>query len=209
MRNYLDVPFEVKELSETGTFSGYGSVFGVEDSYKEIVAPGAFVKSLTNRQPAMLWQHRTTEPIGVWTDINEDQTGLLMSGKLAMKTKRGAEAYELLKMVALNGMSIGFNTIKESLDSKTGVLTLNEIDLWEVSLVTFPANESARVNNVKQIEEIETIKDVERYLRDAGGFSRSQAVGLLSRMKAIAQSDSDAEAQLEELLALVQKRNIF
>src|SRR5690606_4549046 len=100
---HLDVPFEVREVSEDGTFTGYGSVFGVKDSYNEIVVPGAFVDSIEKRVPAMLWQHRSGEPIGVYEEVREDSVGLFLRGRLAMKTARGAEAYELLKMKAISG----------------------------------------------------------------------------------------------------------
>ena len=121
MRDYLDVPFEVKAVSDDGLFSGYGSVFGVLDSYKEVVAPGAFSESLQGRMPALLWQHRAGEPIGVYTAVREDAVGLYVEGKLALKTARGAEAYELLKMRALSGLSIGFVTREDSYDKVAGV----------------------------------------------------------------------------------------
>src|SRR5690606_21906281 len=136
---HLDVPFEVKEVAEDGTFTGYGSVFGVKDAYDEIVVPGAFSESIEQRKPALLWQHRSGEPIGVYEEVREDSVGLHLKGKLALKTARGAEAYELLKMDALSGLSIGFVTREDSFDQKTGIRTLKKVDLWEVSLVTFPA----------------------------------------------------------------------
>ena len=150
MRDYLDVPFEVKAVSDDGLFSGYGSVFGVLDSYKEIVAPGAFAESLQGRMPALLWQHRSGEPIGVYTAVREDAVGLYVEGKLALKTARGAEAYELLKMRALSGLSIGFVSREDSYDKVSGIRTLKKVDLWEVSLVTFPANDAARISGVKR-----------------------------------------------------------
>jgi HK97 family phage prohead protease len=182
-------------------FSGYGSVFGNLDSYKDVVAKGAFAASLGRKMPALLWQHRSGEVAGVYTSAKEDDHGLLMEGKLALKTQRGAEAYELMKMKAISGLSIGYCSEDEDFDHKTGIRTLKKIDLWEVSLVTFPANDAARVNSVKQIEDIKSLADVERYLREAGGFSRTEATGLIARFKAV-QSDSEAE----ELLQLIKKR---
>lgn len=188
---HLDVPFEVKEVAEDGTFTGYGSVFGVKDSYDEIVVPGAFSESIEQRKPALLWQHRSGEPIGVYEEVREDSVGLHLTGKLALKTARGAEAYELLKMNALSGLSIGFVTREDSFDQKTGIRTLKKVDLWEVSLVTFPANDAARITGVKGISEIQTLSEVEDCLRDAG-FSKSEALALVARVKAIARSDSEA-----------------
>lgn len=204
MRDYLDIPFKVKAVSEDGLFSGYGSVFGVVDSYKEVVVPGAFNESLQSRMPALLWQHRSGEPIGVYTTVKEDSIGLYVEGKLALKTARGAEAYELLKMDALNGLSIGFITREDSYDKVTGIRTLKKIDLWEVSLVTFPANDASRVSSVKSIDSISTFSDAEAYLREAGGLSRREALALVARIKSLqGRSDSD---ELGSIVAQI-KRN--
>lgn len=203
MLKHLDMPFQVKAVSEDGLFSGYGSVFGVIDSYKEIVVAGAFAESLKTRQPSLLWQHRSGEPIGIYTGVKEDAVGLHVEGKLALKTARGAEAYELLKMGAISGLSIGFQVRDESYDRVSGINTLKALDLWEVSLVTFPANDAARITGVKSIADIENLKDAEAYLRDVGGFSKSQALGLVARIKATqGRSNSDA---LGELAAAIQR----
>ena len=207
MNDRLDVPFQIKAVSDDGLFSGYGSVFGVIDSYKEIVAQGAFSESLQKRTPAMLWQHRSGEPIGVYSALREDQTGLYVEGKLALKTARGAEAYELLKMGAISGLSIGFVTRDDSYDRVTGIRTLKKVDLWEVSLVTFPANDAARVSGVKSIDTIASLADAESYLRDAGGLSRREATALVSRIKSLrGRGDPD---ELGELLALANRRGVF
>jgi HK97 family phage prohead protease len=204
MRDYLDIPFKVKAVSEDGLFSGYGSVFGVVDSYQEVVAPGAFKESLDGRMPSLLWQHRSGEPIGVYSTVKEDSVGLHVEGKLALKTTRGAEAYELLKMGAISGLSIGFMTREDSYDRVTGIRTLKKVDLWEVSLVTFPANDAARVANVKSIESLTTLSDAEAFLREAGGLSKREALAFVARIKSLpGRSDSD---ELGELAALI-KRN--
>lgn len=206
----LDFQFEVKTIQEDGLFSGYGSVFNLKDSYNEIVAPGAFISSLaTQRQagkmPAMLWQHRAAEPIGVYTDMQEDSIGLHVSGQIALKTVRGLEAYELLKMKAISGLSIGFTTREDSYDKVSGVRTLKQVDLWEVSLVTFPANDAARVNGIKNVEKIESLKDAEDYLRDSYGFSRAGAVALISRIKSLWQRDS-GEGEASAIIEALNKR---
>ncbi|MDD2728315.1 HK97 family phage prohead protease [Malikia sp.] len=203
MRDYLDIPFKIKAVSEDGLFSGYGSVFGVVDSYQEVVANGAFKESLDARTPSLLWQHRSGEPIGVYTTVKEDNIGLYVEGKLALKTARGAEAYELLKMGAISGLSIGFVTREDSYDRVTGVRTLKKVDLWEVSLVTFPANDAARVASVKSIESIKSLADAEAYLREAGGLGKREAVAMLARIKSLqGRSESDG---LGELKALIQR----
>lgn len=204
MRDYLDIPFKIKAVNEDGLFSGYGSVFGVVDSYQEVVAAGAFKESLDSRMPSLLWQHRSGEPIGVYTTVKEDNIGLHVEGKLALKTARGAEAYELLKMGAISGLSIGFVTREDNYDRVTGVRTLKKVDLWEVSLVTFPANDSARVANIKSIESIKSLADAETYLREAGGLSKREAVAILARIKSLqGRSESDGLGELEALI----KRN--
>jgi uncharacterized protein len=204
LRDHLDIPFQIKAVSEGGVFSGYGSVFNVVDSYKEVVVPGAFAESLGNKMPSLLWQHRSGEPVGVYTSVREDNVGLHVEGKLALKTVRGAEAYELLKMGAITGLSIGFVTREDSYDKVTGIRTLRKLDLWEVSLVTFPANDAARVSAVKSIDTLNSLADAESYLREAGGLSRREAMALVSRIKTLhGRSDSD---ELGKLAALI-KRN--
>lgn len=193
---YIECGFEIKSLDEKGSFSGYGSVFNEIDSYNERVAKGAFIDSLNalkakNRMPAMLWQHNSREPIGIYTLMKEDEYGLYVEGTLALKTQRGAEAYELLKMKAISGMSIGYTVDSYEYDKVTDIYTLTKINLWEVSLVTFPANDSARVDNVKN--DIPSLRETEIILRDAG-FSRSQAKTLLSKgYDSLSLRDADSE----------------
>lgn len=184
-RKTLDFGLEIREVTPEGTFSGYGSVFGVLDTYSDRVAPGAFRASLAEHRgagtmPALLWQHDQRQPIGVYTAMKEDERGLLVEGKLALKTRQGAEAHELLQMKAISGLSIGFVTVKSERDEKSGVRTVKQADLWEVSLVTFPANGAARVANVKAADRIRRPQDFEAFLRDEGGYSHSRARAIAS-----------------------------
>lgn len=192
MMNKYECPLEIKELSDDGSFSGYGSVFGNVDYYGDVVEAGAFTKTLAAKMPAMLWQHDSAEPIGVWTKIAEDEKGLYMEGRLLTgKVSRASEAHELLKAGAVKGLSIGYMPkVWEWLKDNNGdsIRHLKEIDLWEVSLVTFPANEAAVVTSVKSLE---SIRDIEETLRDAG-FSRSEAKSLISRVK-----DLQREAEIK------------
>ena len=181
-------------------FTGYGSVFDVLDSYKEIVVRGAFAETMAAHKakgtmPAMLWQHRSGEPMGVYLEMDEDAVGLRVRGQIAMKTQRGAEAYELLKMGAISGLSIGFVPREEAYDKVTGITTLKKVDLWELSLVTFPANDAARVQGVKAVDGIITLRDAEDYLREAG-ISKGQALAFLSKIKSIARSESAADDEM-------------
>lgn len=151
---HMSRPLAIKSLSADGTFMGYASVFDVVDSHKEVVKRGAFKTSLAkwhkqDGAPAMLWMHDPTIPVGVWYGMAEDKRGLIVHGKLALGTQKGAEAYELLKMKALTGLSIGYRVLGSAIDRTRKVRVLTHVDLFEVSLVTFPSNEKARVCEVK------------------------------------------------------------
>jgi len=139
--------------------------------------------------------------MGAYTSMEEDSVGLKVTGRIAMKTQRGAEAYELLKMGAISGLSIGFIPRKESIDKATRITTLEKVDLWETSLVTFPANDAARVQGVKNIEQIEDLRSVEQYLRDSG-LSRREALAVISKVKSLSQSDSvDDMKEIREMVS--------
>lgn len=146
---------EVKfSTDEAGLLSGYASVFdGEPDSYGDVIAKGAFTKSLAEHKaagstPLLLWQHDPTEPIGVWLSLREDATGLAVTGRLILETRRGQEAYALLKAGALNGLSIGFRTRASERRSGGGRI-LQDLELIEISLVSIPAATRARVTSVK------------------------------------------------------------
>jgi uncharacterized protein len=150
--------------SDEGYISGYGSIFGNIDSYGDIVAKGAFTKSIADVDagskawPAMLLQHggppaTDQTPIGVWTSMEEDDKGLKMTGRLA-PTTRGKEALALLRMSprpALSGLSIGYRCTDYAMHGKGNAArrTIKAADLIEVSLVTFPANSRATITGVK------------------------------------------------------------
>ena len=204
----LDRVFEVKEVTDSGTFAGYGNVYGIVDQGDDIVAHGCFAKSLEEfkargQMPALLWQHKASEPIGIYQTVREDDKGLWVEGKLAMKTSRGAEAHELLKMKALSGLSIGFETKEASHDQKSGVRTITKGELWECSLVTFPMNDASRVSAVKTIEQINDLSGAERYLREAGGVSRSEAKAIVSRILGLARREVESSEKEHEADALV------
>ncbi len=135
---------------ETGTFSGYASVWNEPDSYGDTIKPGAYRKTLSKRSggPSMFWNHDPNQPIGVWTSIVEDARGLKVEGKLVVETVKGAEALALLKAGAVNGLSIGFRAIRSERGPNGGRL-LTEIDLVEISLVSLPAASKARITSVK------------------------------------------------------------
>lgn len=178
------------DVDDNGTFAGYGSVFGNVDSYDEIVAPGAFAKSLQAIKDSgdplpVLWQHNPDEPIGGYSELSEDERGLKVSGFLLKdEVAKAAEAYALMKARVVKGLSIGYYVRDDSFDQKTGIRTLKELDLREISVVTFPANEEAQVDNVKNAVrcmlksgQVPNIRVFEDFLREAG-FSKSQAVAI-------------------------------
>jgi HK97 family phage prohead protease len=124
---------------------GYASLFGTPDRGKDTVAPGAYAASLaTGRAVKMLWQHDPAQPIGVWSDLREDDKGLYVKGRLLGGVARAKEAAALIKAGAIDGLSIGYRTLRATKNDGGGRL-LTELELWEVSLVTFPMLPSARV----------------------------------------------------------------
>jgi hypothetical protein len=180
MNKRLARPLKVKSISDNGTFEGYGSVFHVEDYYKDVVMPGAFTKSLSSwkskgAMPALLWSHNHDSPIGVYEDMTEDEHGLLVRGRLLIDdVVLARETYALMKAGAVGGLSIGYRPVVEEYDHKSSINRLKELDLWETSLVVFPANEAAQVIGIK------TVRDFEGFLRDAG-YSKKEACRIASR----------------------------
>jgi len=189
-KKYTAFPFhyDIKSISEDGVFEGYGSLFDdEEDDYGDIIAKGAFQKTLQlngrNRNGvAMLFQHNANQPIGVWNEILEDNIGLRVKGQLATKTTMGRDAYELMKIGAIKGLSIGYRVIVEEYNNERECRILKEIELWEISPVTFPAKVSANITSIKAIEEAKTERDLENALRESGlSKSASQFIVKLCR----------------------------
>jgi HK97 family phage prohead protease len=140
-------------IASDGTIEGYASLFGEVDHARDMVMPGAFARTLRTRglrRIPMLFQHDPAEPIGIWQELREDMRGLYARGRLIPEVVRARELLALLKEGASDGLSIGFKTVKGRVDPKTRIRRLYEIDLWEISLVTFPLLPGARVRAVKQ-----------------------------------------------------------
>jgi len=183
-----------------GRFVGYASVFGGVDSFDDTIIKGAFAKSLAamKRLPLMLFGHSSQNVIGKWTDMREDDTGLLVEGELTPGHSLAADVFASLKHGAIDGLSIGFNIApggSEKLDN--GGRLLKEIDLVEVSVVSFPADDAARITQVKmsdEIKSIESVRDAERFLRDAG-LPVSMAKAFISQLKPLYQREADAEIE--------------
>jgi HK97 family phage prohead protease len=188
-----DFALQVKDLSDDGTFTGYGSVSGNVDTYGERVLPGAFAASLAKHKREgtnvlMLWQHNPHEPIGIWEDLAEDAKGLWGKGRLVLEVQKAREIHALMKQKAIGGLSIGYREVKVT--PVDNVLNLEELDLKEISPVSFPANRRARIETVKseRMEEFARrlrdgdpmpIKDFEDVLRDVG-IPKSMATAIAS-----------------------------
>jgi HK97 family phage prohead protease len=209
MRKYLDRQLEIKSISASGEFSGYGSVFGVKDLQSDIIIKGAFEESLTRHKekktrPALLWQHKRDEPIGFFKTVEEDSLGLFVEGQLLIDDDPIAKrAYAHLKAGSLSGMSIGFMVAEDDYkyNSEKQAFVISKIDLHEISLVTFPANEDARVQEVKNFlgdGETPPPKIVERYLRDVGFTARQAKAFMAIGYKGV--NTRDADRQILELL---------
>lgn len=203
------VELELKELKDNG-FTGYGSVFNTKDQGGDIVVAGAFSKSLkkwqeNGRQVPVLWQHKTDEPIGSWADLNEDDHGLLGSAELWTDDAPYARiAQKGMKTKTITGLSIGYRIKREEYDKKAGANRLIELDLVEISVVTNPMHDDARVQTVKQMIEagkLPTLPEFEDFLCEAG-FSKTQAraiagsglTKLLARCEAEGEKGDEAKA---------------
>lgn len=193
-------PMTVKSLDDGGSFEGYLSVYGVQDSDGDVIVQGAFKKSLERHaaagtRPKMLWQHNPSDIIGKWLDIREDEHGLYVKGSLILEVEKGREAYALMKAGELDAMSVGFN-IEGAMAGDGRGRVIDEADIWEGSLVTWGANSHALISNVK------SIRDFEAFLRDSG-FSRKQSIAIASRgFEKEEQSDSDS-FPVDELKTLI------
>jgi len=180
------VKFEVKSVAQNGEFEGYASVFNVVDKVSDKIVKGAFVESINNFRehktlPPLLWQHDSTSPIGEWLEMYEDEHGLFVKGKLFIdEIKTAQEAYSLLNKKIVTGLSIGYRAQDYYKDAK-GIRVLTRVDLQEVSLVTFPANDYARVNvsNSSNSNYVPSERELEAMLRSSG-LSRRQAKGVVA-----------------------------
>lgn len=200
---------EIKHLNlewkadDQGVIEGYGSVFDVVDQGGDIVAQGAFTRSLqSGRKVKMLSQHDPDKIIGVWDEVTEDGNGLRVKGRILTAVENGRAAYELVKAGALDGLSIGYRTVKSVLRNNVRVIT--QAELWEVSLVTFPMNELARIDAVKAAEMTE--RDLERMLTRDAGLSRSVAQRLMAGGYNAVKAMRDAGDDADELAALLRAR---
>lgn len=181
-KKHLELHAEIKAVGDgsTGQFEGYGSVFGVVDSYRDSVEPGAFKESLEKfGMPKLLLQHATWMVGGKYLEVYEDDKGLRVKGELNLEVQAAREVYSLMKQGAISGLSIGYSVLEEEQDRATGVNHLKKVRLYEVSIVTFPANEAANVTAVKSAPD--TVRDFEDFLREVGKYSQNDAKLIASK----------------------------
>jgi uncharacterized protein len=214
--NLSDV--SLKMDGETGKFSGYASVFNGVDSYGDTIVKGAFAETLRKAQPKMFFNHQWDMPIGKWLVANEDDHGLFVEGELTPGLGLSADVRAAMKHGTLDGLSIGgFLRKSDYEETEKGRVIHKWSSLMEVSPVVFPADTSARIDlsSVKgeqfaaeldeEIAAIETLRDFERFLRDASGLSKGAAQALTARAKIVFGSRDAVEAleakQLAEVMA--------
>jgi len=205
---------EIKAVQEDGFFSGYVAVFGNIDWYNDVILPGAFTASIAkwrakNKMPPVLWNHNDSEPIGVYTNIYEDEKGLYVEGKLLIDdVPRAKSTHALLKAGAIDGLSIGYST-KKANQQTNGVRELVEVDLSEISIVTQPANERSLITSVKSKlddGELPTLPEFEKFLRESG-FSKNQATAIAS--KGLRSLLSESEEETKEAKSISNALNIL
>ena len=203
---YFEVEAELKAYhdddekeKDKGMFEGYASIFGNKDLGNDVIEKGAFMRSLRRKgakKIKMLYQHDTKEPIGVFDKVMEDQNGLYVKGRLAMGTQKGKEVYDLMKMGAIDGLSVGYRVDAKGhhYDDKRKYRVLKEVDLMEISAVTFPMNPRARIQAVKSDM---TVREWEHKLREVGNLSHSESKVAASAVhKALSQREVDKDADL-------------
>ena len=204
-------PLDALELKfdGEGRFEGYASVFNGTDAYGDTIVPGAYKKTIkrkaTDRPIRMRWNH-FGPVIGKWTEMSEDEKGLYVKGELTPGHSVAKDVYASMKHGAVSGMSIGY-IARSAREKAEGGRELKEIDLIEISVVEDPADLGARITGMKAvINELESLKDIEGWLRDAAGLSRDDATALVSRVKSLSHRDGvpnplDTSNQTAELIA--------
>lgn len=206
---HLNLPFELKALGDTGTFSGYAAVFGNIDLGGDVIERGAFKELVKTKdgQIIILNQHDSRQPIGK-AAVKEDDTGLAFEGQLVLSTAKAREVYEQMKAGILNGMSIGYDVLAGGAEvMQSGVRKLKALKLWEISVVTWGMNPLAGIDAVKAASQITTVREFEDFLRDAG-FSKSQSLLLASGGWSALQGrrDSDEADAAKQMLRFLESK---
>lgn len=204
---HLGPPLEIKSVAPDGRFEGYASLFNREDLGRDMILPGAFADSLktrTSKGIRLLYQHDPSEPIGVWDMLKEDAKGLYARGRLLLDVARAREVHALLKEGALDGLSIGFKAISARRENKTGIRRISKVDLWEISVVTFPMLPEARIAAMKHrlpAPYARSAKQFESWLTTDGQFTRSEARAFLAHgLRGLHALDATSGTRLTEAI---------
>lgn len=198
---------DIKMAADSGRFSGYASKWNGVDSYGDTILKGAFANTLSiNGLPKMFFNHNWDMPVGKWLVAKEDEMGLFVEGELTPNLSISSDVHAAMKHGTLDGLSIGgFLKKGDYEENENGRMIKNWSSLMEVSAVVFPADGKARIDSVKSdeymeaINEIESIREFERFLRDASGLSKSASVALIARAKKI--FIAEGEPSIEEAKA--------
>lgn len=197
------------EIDAEGSFSGYASLFGQVDLGQDLVERGAFAKSLRERGVSgirMLYQHDPAEPIGIWSEIREDDRGLLVRGQLSASSAKAREVLGLMREGALDGLSIGFKTVRARSSGTGGVRCILEADLWEISIVTFPMLPGARIAEVKAGRALPTTRQFERWLTRDAGLTRTEARCVIAKGFNELKRERDAATSEPDLMSRAIRR---
>jgi len=179
------IALDFRKAEHDGVFQGYASLLNSEDLSHDVVSPGAFRETIAERGAGgirMLFQHDANQPIGVWTELREDGRGLIVRGQLTLEVEKARDVLSLMRAGALDGLSIGFKARKFRRNPRTGVRRLESVDLWEISVVTFPMLPGARISHVKAAPfagGVPTEREFERWLTRDAGLTRSEARAVL------------------------------
>lgn len=217
-RNIIYKTALTAEDDESGKISGYASTYNNPDLSGDVMLPGCYDAVLQKIEksgvmPVMFFSHdRWSVPCGRWDSIKSDDTGLYVTGRVNTDLKSGKEIYSALKFGSLSGLSVGFSFSPDGVEENdAGGFDFKSIDdLFEISICAMPCNQNARIDEVKafDVESITDYKTAERYLRDAGDFSREQAKKFISCLKAVFTSERDAilrERSEKEIINLIHK----
>lgn len=198
--------------AEEGVFEGYASTFNQVDSYGDTILPGAYKETIKNRKRPikMFLEHWRENVIGKWIEMKEDDVGLWVRGELTPGHSIASDVYASLKHESIDGLSIGYRVpVGGAEDNDHGGQNLAKIELHEISVVTMPADDTARIHAVKsvadEIKTIESLRDAELFLREAGNFPRSMAKALISQLRPLFQRDADGDQ--EQIKAMEASRN--
>lgn len=210
----------IKFAETEGRFSGYGSVFGVEDDHQDIIMPGAFSDAIKSGNDVHVYVNhgwlRGELPVGKWAALAEDQFGLAGDADLQMKMPSAANAYWAVKGNLVSGLSIGYIVDRAGIEPKSGGgRVIHRIKtLKEISIVTDPSNKAAQITDVKsamldEVAEIKSIRDFESFLRDAGGLSKGAALALTARARDLfgrgEHAPDEVQAKMAEVAARLQR----